>query len=494
VNLEEQVARLLARVDVLEARVKELEHENYLLRVENAALKEQLRQRDEKIVRLEAENADLRMQLRQNSNNSSKPPSSDPPWKKPPPEEKPSEGNKRGGQKGHKGNYRTLVPVEEVDAFIDYAAPERCRRCSHDLKGVMPETSVRMQVTELPEPKAVVHEHRAEVVYCPNCGQRNAAEFPKEVERPFGPRLMATVALLSGAFRMSKRNVQELLLQLHGVPISLGAISNCEAMASQVLAAPTQEALAYVQQQAVAGADETSWKEGRRHGWLWVFSTALVSVFLIQARRTAKAAQALLGNFAGVLEVDRFGGYRFYQGLRQFCWAHLKRDFRAISESEGPGKLLGLALLEQTRLLFRLVHRLRDGTLTVENFQSEMKTVEARVESLLDEGRTSACKITRGKCKTLWRDRHCLWTFVKHPVVVEPTNNRSERDLRHAVIARKTSYGTQSERGSRFIERMLTVVKSLKAQHRNIYRFLLAALDAKFSAHAHPSLLPSPAR
>lgn len=487
---EARVVELEAEVVMLRARLKELEAENGLLRVENSALKELLRQRDVKIGQLEAKIEDLNMQLRQNSQNSSKPPSSDPPWKKPEQRDA-SSGKKPGGQKGHKGEHRELLPAEEVDEFHDHLAPVECQRCAHALKGVPPEEVVRKQVTELPEAKVIVHEHRCEVVRCPNCGERNSGQFPKEAERPFGTRLQATIALLSGAYRLSKRNVQGLVHQLWGVSISLGAVSNTEGLVAQALAQPMQEAVEYVQQQAVVGADETGWKQGTQQSWLWVATTALVSVFLIQTRRTAEAAQALLGKFSGVLTVDRFGGYRWFKGLRQFCWAHLKRDFQAISESTGAGQALGKSLLEQTRQLFVLINKVRDGTLQVAAFQTQMKPVQARVEALLAEGRASACKVTRGKCKSLWRERACLWSFVRWPLQVPPTNNQSERDLRHAVILRKTSYRTQSERGSRFIERMLTVVKSLAAQNRNVLDFLIAALETRTLGTHAPSLLPA---
>ena len=485
-----RVVELEAEVLTLRARVKELEVENGLLRVENAALKEQLRQRDVKIVQLEAQIENLNMQLRKNSQNSSKPPSSDPPWKKPPQKDAPS-GKKPGGQKGHKGEHRELLPPEEVDEVHDHLAPAECQSCAHDLTGVPPEEVERKQVTELPAAKAMVHEHRREVVRCPNCGERNRGRFPKEAERPFGTRLVATIALLSGAYRLSKRNVQGLLHQLWGVSISLGAVSSTEGLVAQALEQPMQEAVEYVQQQPVVGADETGWKQGTRQSWLWVATTALVSIFLIQTRRTAQAAHALLGKFSGVLTVDRFGGYRWFKGLRQFCWAHLKRDFQALCEGTGAGQVIGKELLEQTHRLFILVHKVRDGTMEIPAFQTEMKSVQARTEALLADGRTSTCKVTRGKCKSLWRERDCLWTFMRWPLQVPATNNQSERDPRHAVILRKTSYRTQSDRGSRFIERMLTVVKSLAAQNRNVLDFLIAALETKTMGSHAPSLLPA---
>lgn len=258
-TLQELVARVErleqteARVRELEARVKVLEHENYLLRVENAALKQQLAQRDEKIARLEAEIKDLRFKLRQNSQNSSKPPSSDPPWQTPSSPDKPAASTRRkpGGQKGHKGEYRELLPSEEVTRFHDYPAPETCRSCGHDLKGVGAQEPLRVQVTELPAVTAEVHEHRAEVVCCPGCGTKNRGEMPASVYRPFGPRLTAAVALLSGVFRLSKRNVERMLSEMWQVKLSLGAVSNTEAVIGDALAEPYQEALQYGNQSPV---------------------------------------------------------------------------------------------------------------------------------------------------------------------------------------------------------------------------------------------------
>lgn len=476
------------------ARLTALEEENKLLRIENAALKEMLRQRDVKIEQLETQVRNLRIQLGQNSGNSSKPPSSDPPWKpKQPTQEKSEPAKKAGGQKGHKGEHRALVPTLEVDHIHKHLAPDRCRTCAHNLVGVVAGEPLRRQVTELPEVKAEVHEHQAEVVCCPNCGTRNSGTFPKETELAFGTRLTASVALLSGFYRLSKRNVQSILHAYWKVEMSLGAVSNCEAVLGETLKESTAEARAYVQRQAVVGADETSWIQGKSSGWLWVASTNWVSVFLIQTRRNAAAAQRLLGAFAGVLLVDRFGGYRWFKEKRQFCWAHLLRDFRALSENDGPGQIIGKALYADTQKLFKLVNHVRDGTSTVAQFQDEMKFVQSSVETLLAQGREVACKATNGKCKTLWKERDCLWPFIESPLTIPVTNNRSEQDLRHAVILRKTSYRTQSERGSRFIERMLTVVKSLQSQKRNVLDFLVAAMETRNLGTASPSLLPQPA-
>lgn len=162
---------------------------------------------------------------------------------------------------------------------------------------------------------------------------------------------------------MSKRSAQEILRDLFGVEISLGALSRCEEKVGTLLQEPVEEAHEWVQGQATAHADETGWKEGNRRAWLWVLSTGLVTIFKVHARRTSQAAKELLGCFAGVLHTDRWGAYNIYPGLRQICWAHLLRDFRGFSEHRGPSAgRIGKELLKRAQRLLKLWSKVRDGT------------------------------------------------------------------------------------------------------------------------------------
>ena len=108
-----------------------------------------------------------------------------------------------------------------------------------------------------------------------------------------------------------------------------------------------EEAREQVQGQEVLHADETGWREGNKRAWLWVAVTGAVTVFMIHTQRSQEAAKELLGRFAGVLVSDRWSAYNVYKGLRQLCWAHLKRDFEGFCEYNGKAGKIGERLLQQ---------------------------------------------------------------------------------------------------------------------------------------------------
>lgn len=442
------------------------------------------------IAELRAEVAELRRRLGKNSQNSSKPPSTDPPSAPKRPPQNPS-GRKPGGQPGHKGHQRGLLPPEEVDTFED-VWPEACAGCQHGLPSRWREDAAdpfRHQVTELPAVQPTTTEYRLHAQRCPCCGKVTYARLPEGVSRSaFGPRLTAIVGILTGCYRMSKRVAVEVLQDLFGVEMSVGSVTACERAVSETVAAPVAEAHEHVQQQAFAHADETSWREARKRAWLWVASTPLVTVFLICAGRGASAAKALLGAFRGVLVTDRWDGYLWYGGLRQICWAHLKRDFQEMSERAGAAGRLGRHLLDARKRIFKLWHRVRDGTLTRAAFRRQMRPLRAEVESLLKLGVRGGTSIA-GTCEEMLKLFDAFFTFVDHEGI-EPTNNQAEQQIRFAVIWRKTSFGTHSPAGSRFVERLLTVRATLRQQRRNVVEWIVSAHQAALRGANAPSLLP----
>jgi transposase len=200
----------------------------------------------------------------------------------------------------------------------------------------------------------------------------------------------------------------------------------------------------------------------------------------------------LLGkDFVGWLITDRWSGYDWYDpGLRQLCWSHLTRDFQAFIDRGGKSALIGHQLMSQRHRMFKWWHRVRDGTLTRQEFQKRMRPVERTVGTLLRQALGCGQKKSAGVARRILRREKCLWVFVDVPGV-EPTNNYGERTLRQGVIYRKLSFGTRSERGSRFVERILTVVTTLKQQRRNPLEFLTQALWAYRRGLPAPSLLPT---
>jgi transposase len=445
------------------------------------------------ITQLKATVEELAQRLGRNSHNSSQPPSADPPQTPKRSRRDPS-GRRPGGQPGHEGQTRALVPVEEVEVVIA-VKPERCRRCQHRLEGedAQPE---RHQVTEIPPIKPVVTEYQLHQLCCPSCGELTRAEPPVGVPtRGFGPRVQAITALCTGAYHLSKRTTQQVMADLFGLPLSVGTIVNLEQATVQAVAEPVAEARAYVPQQPTAYLDETGWREGQQRAWLWTAVTSWVTVFVVRRSRGGKVAQELLGErFWGYLVTDRWSAYTWYPTWRrQVCWAHLLRDIEAMIERGGQSQVIGEALRAQARQMFQWWHRVRDGTLAQTTFARYMWPIRREVERWLEAGQTCGVPKTEGMCREILKVRQALWTFVRHEGV-EPTNNAAERAIRPGVLWRKGSFGTQSADGSRFVEAMMTVVATLKQQHRDVLDYLTAAGEAALRGEGAPSLLPTPAQ
>jgi transposase len=347
------LAALLEQVAPLRRENAALRAENAALRAENAALQAESAVLHERVQELE-------VRLGQTSANSSRPPSSDPPQAPPRPKAPPS-GRKRGGQPGHRGACRGLLPVEQVDEIVP-VVPERCRHCQQPFPGTEAPRRGRVwrhQVVELLPLAVRVTEYQMAVRRCAACGRRTRASLPPGVpRRPFGARLTAVVALLSGRYRLSRREVRQLLQDLWAVRVSLGAVVRQEQAQSAALAPIVEEARAAVQQADVVNMDETGWRQDKRRAWLWTVVTAELAVFWIDHRRSGAVVDALLGSdFAGVVGSDRWSAYsRFPAEQRAICWAHLKRDFQALVDRGGEAAPIGRWGLAEIERLFALWH------------------------------------------------------------------------------------------------------------------------------------------
>jgi transposase len=431
--------------------------------------------------------ADLEERLGKNSTNSSKPPSSDPPSvKRRPPA--PASGKKRGGQPGHRRHSRPLVPPERLRQVIE-CKPPACRCCGHNLQGDDPQP-LRHQVAELPPIEPTVDEYRLHRLECPHCGTSTCAALPPGVPTgAFGPRLRAILSVLAGAYRLGKRPIRQLASDLFGLSISVGMIARLERQAAGELQAPVEELRRYVRDADSAHIDETSWKQGRDKAWLWVAVTRLVTVFAIATSRGAEVARDLLGtDRRKVVISDRFKSYTWIK-RRQFCWAHLDRDFQAMVDRGGESAEVGRRLLAHSQRIFDWWHRVRDGTMARATLQSHVAMLRFAFRDDLRRGEACGCAKTAGTCRELLAGETHLWTFVRVEGV-EPTNNDAERALRHGVIYRKLSGGTDGESGSRFVERMLTVVATCRQQGINVLDYLTRCYQARLDDEAAPSLLP----
>lgn len=437
--------------------------------------------------------AQLREQLNRNSSNSSQPPSSDPPTQKPPQSASQHTPNrrKRGGQPGHKGHHRIVVPPEQVDHF-ETCKPSHCHDCGHALAGDDPEP-YRYQTVEIPPPKVNVTEYQVHRLTCPDCGAHTRGSLPSEAAASqFGVNLSTWIVLLMGVYRLSKRQVVDLLATTYGIHISPGSVVNIQQRASEALAPVVSEAYEAVKTQPARYIDDTGWQQGdiERKSYLWVVVTPLVTVFHIVASRAGQVAKDLLGEDSdGAAISDRASSFSWLkERVWQVCWAHLLRDFQKILERGGQSFYVGETLRIQAEYLLMCWGRVRDGTLSHADFLDELPTIQNTVHQALLAGSQCDHAKTAETCRRLLAVEPALWTFATHPEV-EPTNNAAERALRPAVIWRKTSYGTQSDAGSRFVERILTVVASARQQGRNPFDLVQAALQAQRSGTGAPSLL-----
>ena len=434
--------------------------------------------------------AKLQERVNKNSQNSSKPPSSDPPQKRSYPKPEPS-GEKKGGQKGHHGRGRKLKPLEEVNRIVK-SLPTVCKDCGALLLGEDSHPE-RHQVSELPKIKPEIVEYQRHTLDCVVCGAQNRAEWPKEMPRgSFGERLQGLIGYLSGRFGVSQRDIAEMTGTVFQVEISLGSIPAQEQQVSQALKQPVEAAQQYVQTQTAVNLDETGWHELIKNVWMWVCTTPSVSVFRIFPGRSGSGAEELLGeDYSGTVGSDRYSAYNWLDPLhRQLCWAHLKRDFQAWVERGGESGVIGRMLLARLKQFFGFWHRVRDGTLSRSEFQTAMQPIRREVVGLLEIGTLLEHRETRRTCQNILKVKQALWTFVDREGV-EPTNNAAERALRRGVIWRRRSYGTQSENGSLFVERILTAVMTLRQQKRDVLDYLAAACKAVTLGIPAPSLLPA---
>ena len=473
------------------ARDREIEllrEELKLIRAEMAVLREEIQG-------LKKENARLSARLRKNSRNSSLPPSSDPPSA---PKRKKKERSERkpGGQPGHKGTTRDLVPTERADEVVPHF-PENCEGCGKKVtereKREDPDLARehRHQQWEIPPIEPRITEHQCHLAECRACGAVSRATFPENVTRSmFGPNLMALVVLLTGAYRMSKRSVASLLSSAFGMTVAVGSISNIEHRVSRALRVPVEILKAMVQMAKVVYADETTWKERAQRMYIWAAVTSFGAVYIVRKSRAGRIARELLGVEEKVVVTDRYKGYLWIPlRWRQICWAHLKRDFEWIMGFAGAAGRIGTDLLACEKELFSLWHRVRDGSLKRSSFRTMVSPIRARIRSLLEEGVALKLEGVSGMCKDMLKLYPAFYTFVRVEGV-EPTNNSIEAKMRHSAQWRRVSFGTWSRRGSEYVGNILSVVTTLRIQGREVLPYLRDACQAALEGKCAPFLVP----
>ena len=456
------------------------------------------------VKRLEERVAGLEEQLRRDSRNSSSPPSQDPPktraerraearkrakaWSK-------REGEKReqGGQPGHRGAGRKLLPEDQVDEIVDHY-PDACGGCGREFGEDERRPTNRFgrhQVAELPPIVVIFTEHRTHHARCPRCGKRTAARLPDGVgDSPFGTDLQAAVVTMTARNRVSRRDMSELAWELFGVGLSVGAVDAICQRAAVALQAPHERLVEKVLASPAVNVDETGWFTAHEGRTMWTATTPEAAIFKIMEDRHRDRLEKLIGEgFKGILGSDRWWAYDHIDPeSRQACWEHLKRDFFRHSEGLAEQKEFGTAGLALTKRLFKTWRAFEEHQ-DRPRLISEMKMIEDELRTLVDHAAHKSPRTRRHRrfANNLLKIWPALWTFVTVEGV-QPTNNAAERALRGPVIYRRLSHGTQTEDGERFIERALSVSVTCRLQARSMFAYTRELLRAHVRGDPVPTL------
>lgn len=431
----------------------------------------------------------LEERLNINSKNSSQPPSMDFRKKKKDKNNnnKKSSGRKPGGQPGHAGVSRKLVPVEQVNKIVTCLAPEKCEECGDTLSPL--EQIVRHQVYEIPIPKYEITEYQILQAHCENCQKTYAGSTPKEVgRRGFGLRVHALIGLLTSKFRLSKRQALLLLKDFYNMPICVGSVSNVEHRVSQAIEPIHVQIKTSIDNSKIVHIDETGFKQNNRTGWAWLIATNMLSFFHLDFSRGKKIAKQLIGNFINrIIVSDRYTAYDYIPELNhQNCWAHLKRDFQKISERKGIAGVIGRRLLKHYGRLFAFWKAsLKIGSTNERRSKKRRRYLQNALIKSLVAGAKCSHLTTARTCQNILKQGKSLWLFLDNKEI-PATNNLAERQLRPLVIAKKFSFGVKSERGARFIERIYSLTLSCQQQKKNALTLLQDSIFNYFSGVTPP--------
>lgn len=493
--LEKEIRKIFKKygLDGIINFIEKLSSELVALTKENKKLKEENKE-------LKKENDELKVKvdnLSRDSTNSNKPPSSDNlNLKKERGTKRGSSGKKPGGQVGHKGKTRKIVPPDEITKTVEHK-PQRCKKCGKLFTGQEKSEPVeKHQVWEIPEPiKPIIEEYIFFKTLC-TCGYETRERTPDWIYSGTGENLQALIAFFTGEIGLSRRNVQTVLAKVFNIPMALGTIQNRLEDTSKIFKPVYDELKEELVKQKVVNIDETGYPHNKTLKWLWIFATKMFAFFTIQTSRGSKVLKQILTElYNGIIICDRFSAYIKYQkdriiGLIQFCWAHIIREVKALKYelSYGGSKVFSKQCRQKIGAVFRLWYCFLAGKINRKELIEKAEPLIKKIHIFFKENLQSDSRKVVKFCKGILKSWNYLWTFLYHEGV-EPTNNLAERILRLGVKLRKTSYCTRSEAGKNLLARLLTVTQTCRMQKKSSLKFFKDVIHANRHNLAIPSLL-----
>ncbi len=360
---------------------------------------------------------------------------------------------KRGPKPGHQGRSRKR---QEPEVIVECRAAS-CDHCSADLPQAGGRLLGTSQVIEIPPVQPVVIEARRYGCACPNCGCRQAAEYPAglEPQRVFGPRLEALVCYFHHVQHVSYERIAALFRGLFGLTLSQGAVANIIARAAAELQTEAEAIGEQVRASCVIGCDETGARVDGLNQWQWVFETAQASFHLVAPSRAARVIADFMGDaMPQVWLSDCFSAQlKAPTEARQLCHAHQLRDLQYAVDAERSE-----FACRMKRLLLRaqdLAKRRAD--LPPELFASQVRDIENTCDRLLTAATPG--RHAQRLQKRYRKHRETLFSFL-YCADVSPDNNACERALRKSVVHRKVSGGFRSDWGAAAFATMATVTET----------------------------------
>lgn len=475
-GLEQQVADLTAENPVLRGQLDEAQRpaagENPDLRAAVASL-------EQRVTDLTAENQALRDQLDESQRQAARQAA---PFRRRDSQKVPEAQRKRPGRpKGHPGVYRP-VPAQ-VDEHIEVPLPA-CPHCGGAVEGVEP---IEQFIEEIPVVQPRVTHLVTYRGVCPHCGEVHSTHPLKTSDATgaaatqLGPRAQALAATLNKQHGLTMRTTCRVLEQVAGLRLSPGGLAQLVQRVGQKAEAPYAALIVDIRAAAAVFVDETSWYVGAPGSWLWVFATDTATVYRVESSRGRDVVTDTLGaDFPGVLVSDCLASYENVPYRTHKCIAH---HLKAIAEARKRPDTADTSYLDQWRLFFQTVigyYRARPH-MSAEEFAERRRHLEAWLDRLLATPRTQAGELAIQK--RIGKRRGSILTCLYEPAA-EPTNNRAERDLRPAVIARKVSCGNKTEAGRRSFEVLRSVASSCWKRGHDVVSYLAGLLP--FGARADP--------
>jgi transposase len=470
---ENQSLRLM--IAGLEKRVVEEAgsgEERQQLRLEIAELKK-------RFAYLEVENKTLRDQLDEAQRQTARQAA---PFRRRDSKKVPEAMRKRPGRpKGHPGAHRA-VPTR-VDEHVEVPLPS-CPHCGGAVEAVEP---IEQFIEELPPVRPKVTRLVTYRGQCPHCGEVQSthplktSEATGAAQAQLGPRAQALAATLNKEHGLTMRTTCRVLDQVAGLRLSPGGLAQLVQRVGQKAEAPYEALVVDVRAAAAAYVDETSWYVGGPGPWLWVFTTATETVYRVEPGRGRDVVTNTLGpGFTGVLVSDCLASYENVPYRTHKCIAH---HLRAIAEARKRPDTADPSYLDQWKLFFQTVIGIWRSrpSMSVEEYTVRCQHLERWLDRLLTTERTQPGDVAiRNR---IGKRRPSILVCLYEPAV-EPTNNRAERDLRPAVIARKVSCGNKTEAGKRSFEVLRSVASSCWKRGHDAVSYLAGLLP--IGARADP--------